>query len=49
MRREIGAARAAYQLWRDDSTTGTVAASVLVIGFIGWPLYQLWRANRAAG
>lgn len=45
MKREVEAARAAYRLWDDDSTLGTVAAVLLVVVFLGWPLFQYWRAG----
>jgi hypothetical protein len=45
MKREVEAARAAYRLWDDDSTAGTVAAVLLVVVFLGWPLFRYWRAS----
>lgn len=49
MRREAEAAHAAYRLWKSESRAGTVAAVVLVVGFLGRPLFQYWRASRAGG
>lgn len=46
MRQQAEAARAAYRLWKSESRAGTVAAVVLVVAFLGWPLFQYWRASR---
>jgi hypothetical protein len=49
MKKEVEAARAAYRLWNDETTIGTVAAIVLVVAFLGWPLFQAWRSSRTGG
>jgi hypothetical protein len=43
MSAHMEATRAAYRLWRDDSRIGTVAAIILVVLFVGWPLYRIWK------
>jgi hypothetical protein len=49
MKREVETARAAYRLWDDDSTAGTVAAVLLVVVFFAWPLYRFWNTSRGGG
>lgn len=45
MKREVEAVRAAYRLWNDDTRIGTIIAVVLVVVFLGWPLFRYWRAS----
>jgi hypothetical protein len=42
----VEAFQQARRLWSDDTTTGTVAAVLLVALFIGWPAYRLWKPSR---
>jgi hypothetical protein len=42
----VEAVRAAWKLWSDETTVGTIAAAILVAIFVGWPAYRLWKASR---
>ena len=48
MRKQVDAARQAWRLWNDDTRSGSLAAVVLVIVFLGPVVYQLWKFKRAA-
>ena len=48
MKKQVEAARQAWKLWNDDTRSGSLAAVVLVIVFIGPVAYQLWKFKRAA-
>jgi len=48
MKQQVQAARQAWRLWNDDTRSGSLAAVVLVIVFIGPVAYQLWKFNRAS-
>lgn len=48
MRQRVEAARQAWKLWNDDTRSGSLAAVVLVIVFLGPVVYQLWKLKRAA-
>lgn len=48
MRQRVEAARQAWKLWNDDTRSGSLAAVVLVIVFLGPVVYQLWKFKRAA-
>lgn len=49
MKKQVEAARAAHRLWKSDSRLGTFAAVVLLLAFVGWPLFRFWRASRSGG
>jgi hypothetical protein len=46
MKQQVEAVAAARRLWNDDTQAGSVAAVVLVLCFVGWPLYQYWRGSQ---
>lgn len=48
MKRQIQAAVQAWKLWNDDTRSGSLAAVVVAIAFIGPVVYQLWKFNRAS-
>lgn len=45
MRRQIQAAQEAARLWRSNSTAETVAAVLLLLAFIGIPLFQMYTSE----
>lgn len=49
MKQQAEAARAAYRLWKSESRVGTLAAALLLLVFIGWPLFRFWRGYRQGG
>lgn len=45
-KQSVEAVQEARRLWGDDTTSGTVAAVILLVIFVGWPLYRLRKATR---
>jgi hypothetical protein len=48
-RQSVEAVREAARLWQDETRVGSVVAVVLVLVFVGWPLYRFYRASPAGG
>lgn len=36
----------ARRLWEDETKVGTYVAALLVVIFLGWPLFRLWKQSR---
>jgi hypothetical protein len=49
MKQQIEVVQAARRLWRTEGRAGSVVAVLLVVAFIGWPLFKLWRNSGAGG
>jgi len=48
-KQSVEALQSARRLWSDDTTIGTLAAVGLVVLFVAWPVYRVYKASPAGG